>query len=76
VRDHRNNATADVGQGIERGACVETTKIKELILRKVYTELMATENRKKAKKYKLRKEARMAYEMANEAEEEEKPKDK
>lgn len=43
---------------MEPGACKETAKIKELILRQVYKELMATENRKKAKKLKKNRDAK------------------
>jgi predicted ribonuclease toxin of YeeF-YezG toxin-antitoxin module len=53
---------------IETGACSETNKIKELILRKVYNEIMATENRKKAFKYvkdKLAKEKEEEEEQNN-----------
>lgn len=39
------------------GACKKTVELKELIFRKVYNEVMATENRKQAIKWKQKREA-------------------
>ena len=45
------------GEETTTGACKKTMQIKELIFRKVYNEIMASENRKQAIKWKQKREA-------------------